>query len=215
VPESDTHLALRMLLYESVRLALGEQGLVSSEQFVYFDPTDPKRCLSPDLGVRVAGRRERIRSWKCWERGSPEVGVEIVSDSDEGERPLQEKLEGYRLAGVREVVHFDPEAEPGLRLWDLVDGDLVERDLTDPEALRCDALGAYWCVQKDARLGRTLRLARDRAGTDVLPTPAEAERARAEAERTRADAERNRADAAEARLAELEARLGNRTPRGG
>jgi Uma2 family endonuclease len=207
VPESDTHLELRMLLYESVRLALGEQGLVSSEQFLYWDPTDPKRCLSPDLGIRVGGRRERIRSWKCWERGSPEVGVEIVSPSDTGELPLERKLERYRLAGVREVVHFDPETEPGLRLWDLIEGDLVERDLTDAEALRCDALGLYWCVQKDPQLGRTLRLARDAAGTDVLPTPAEAERTRAEAERTRAEAERARAEATEARLAELTARL--------
>jgi hypothetical protein len=202
-----------MLLYESVRLALGDQGLVSSEQFVYFDPTDPTRCLSPDLGIRVGVPRARLRSWKCWERGAPEVGVEIVSPSDDGERPLAQKLERYRAAGVLEVVHFDPEKDLGLRLWDLVDGDLVERDLADPEALRCDALGLYWCVREDAQLGRTLRLARDAAGMQVLPTPSEAERARAEAERARAEAERARAEAAEARLAELAAPQQKPAPR--
>lgn len=52
---------------------------------------------------------------------------------------------------------------------------------------------------EDAALGPMLRLARDRAGKDLLPTPseraeAEAAEARAEAERTRAENERLQAE---------------------
>jgi hypothetical protein len=65
-----------------------------------------------------------------------------------------------------------------LRLWDILEGDLVERDPTDREARRCDALGLYWCVVEHPRLGPTLRLARDLEGQDVLPTPEEAALAR-------------------------------------
>jgi Uma2 family endonuclease len=107
------------------------------------------------------------------------VGVEIVSDSDASERAVGDKLERYRQAGVGEVVRFDPEdpAKP-LRLWDLFDGDLVERDPSGPEALRCDALSLYWCVRPDEKLGPTLRLARDPAGSDLVLTQEEAALAR-------------------------------------
>lgn len=196
VPETDTHLQLRILLYESVRHLLGEHGLVSSDQLVYWDPTDPKKCLSPDLGIRTGVPRASIDSWKIWERGAPQVGVELVSVFDASERAMEQRLERYRQAGVLEVVRFDPAREPALRLWDLVDGDLVERDRADPEGLRCDALGVYWCVRDEPGLGRALRLAKDRAGRELVPTPAEAARAAQVA--------------AEARIAELEALIAKR-----
>jgi hypothetical protein len=84
-----------------------------------------------------------------------------------------------------------------LRLWDNVDGDLVERDLSDPEALRCDALGAYWTVFPHPELGRALRLARNPDGSDLLPTAEEAAHAEKEA--------------ALARIAELERELARRS----
>jgi hypothetical protein len=90
-------------------------------------------------------------------------------------------------------------AECPLRLWDLLDGDLVERDITVPDARLCDALGLYWCTVSDAELILALRLARDAAGTELLATPAE----------TR-DAERIAKEAALARVAELEAELERR-----
>jgi hypothetical protein len=64
---------------------------------------------------------------------------------------------------------------------------MVERDNTDPESLRCDVLGLYWCVRPDHELGPTLRLSRDPGGSDLVLTPLEA---------------------ANARIAELEAKLG-------
>lgn len=181
VPETTRHFRLRTALYQSIELAFRGTALVGSDQFLYFDPADPKRCLAPDVMFR-RGQSQLLPSWKTWEHGAPEVGVEIVSDSDAREREVAEKLERYRQAGVREVVIFDPERRDTLlRCFDRFDGDLVERDPADPEARRCDALVAYWCIVVDAELGPTLRLSRDRDGLELLPTPEEAERAQKEA----------------------------------
>jgi hypothetical protein len=194
---------IRTILYEIVRLAFGESALVSTDQFLYWDPTNPKRCLAPDLGVRVGVRNEVISTWKTWERGAPQVGVEIISPSDAKELPWAKKFERYRQAGIAELVRFDVLGDtPELTLWDLVDGDLVERDLTDPQALFSDALGFYWCAVPDARLKALLRLAHDQEGKDLLPTPAE---------HAARDAARDARDA-RARVAELEAELARRPP---
>ena len=199
VPETARHFRLRTVLYESIALAFRGTVLLASDQFLYFDATNPKRCLAPDVMFRRAPS-QLLPCWKTWELGAPEVGVEIVSDSDAGERELGEKLERYRQAGVREIVIFDAErAERALRCFDVIDGDLVERDPADPEALRCDALGAYWCLVADAELGRSLRLSRKPGGEDPLPTPAEL-----------MEAERAQKEAALRRIEELEAELAKR-----
>jgi hypothetical protein len=65
-------------------------------------------------------------------------------------------------------------------------------------------------VHQDPTLGPTLRLARDAAGADLVPTPAEAERAAKEVERAAKEAERAARQAAEARVAALEVELANR-----
>ncbi len=175
VPEGLIHFKARAMLFSSLEALLGPGSLVSSDQFVYWDPTDPGQRLAPDIGIRVGTPRAPILSWKTWELGAPHVGVEIVSESDESPRELEKKLERYRRAGILEVVRFDPEdrSQP-LRIWDLVDGDLVERDLAGPDALLCDALGLYWCIRQDAELGPLLRLARDAAGKDLVLTQIEA-----------------------------------------
>lgn len=224
VPETTRHFRLRTALYQSIELAFRGTALVGSDQFLYFDATDPKRCLAPDVMFR-RGPSQLLPSWKTWEHGAPEVGVEIISESDAGERQVAEKLERYRQAGVREVVLFDPDRRgAAVRCFDLFDGDLVERDPSDPEALRCDALAAYWCVVVDAEVGPTLRLARDREGVNQLPTPEEAERAQKEAERAQKEAERAEKEAERAqkeaeraqkeaalrRIEELEAELAKR-----
>lgn len=199
VGESTIGYEIRTALYQIVRLAFGDGALVSSDQFLYWDPTDPKRCLSPDLAVRVGARDEVLTTWKTWERGAPQVGVEIISPSDAKELVWSKKFERYRQAGVAELVRFNVLGDtPELTLWDLIDGDLVERDPTDPRALYSDALGLYWCVVPNPRLKAMLRLSRDAEGKDLLPTPAE--HAGKQAER-----------AALARIAELEAELARRT----
>jgi Uma2 family endonuclease len=218
VPESGWHFRSRVVLFESLRHEFKGGALVTSDQFVYWDPTDPGQRLAPDVAVRRGAADEVIGSWKTWERGAPHVGVEIVSDSDASESEFAAKLERYRRAGVAEVVRFDPASpERPLRMWDRFDGDLVERDLSIRDSWRSDVLGVYWCAANHPELGSILRLSRDAAGTDLLLTPEEAERAARQAERDATDAERRAREAereakeaALARIAELEAELKQR-----
>jgi Uma2 family endonuclease len=200
VPETSVHMRVRTALFLVLEHALRGRAFVGSDLFVYWDATDPKACLAPDLLVRMGGPPELLPSFKTWEHGAPHVAVEIVSSSDRRDEPLEKNLERYRRTGIAEVVRFDGESADAsnvLRLWDNVDDDLVERDLSDPESLLCDALGAYWTIVPHPEMGRMLRLARNADGTGLLPTPEEAARAESEA--------------ALARIAELERELARRS----
>jgi Uma2 family endonuclease len=232
MPEHKLHVELRTALYQLIKLALGDRVIVGSEQFVYFDAGNPQRRLAPDVMVWVGARDEIFGAWKVWERGAPHVAVEIVSPSDAPPTPWRKKLERYVQCGVAELVRFDPLSRSApLRIWDRVEGDLVERDLSSPSGLLCDALGLYWCVAAHEALGPMLRLSRDSAGLELLPTldearqqaeaqkqQAEAQRQQAEAQRQQAEAQKQQAEAqkqqaeaqkqqAEARVRELEAEL--------
>jgi hypothetical protein len=161
---------------------------------------------------------KKIGCWKVWESGAPELAVEIVSRSDEGDRPWQDKLARYRRLGVLELVRFDPDdAQQPLRIWDQIDGDLVERDPEDPDFRRCDTLEAFWCVRD--RGGLELRLSRDREETDLFLTPeehalrhGEEQERQKEEERRQKEEERRGRLAAEQRVRELEAELARRGP---
>jgi Uma2 family endonuclease len=194
MPETGVHLEVRTALYLLVRDFVGERGAVGSEQFMYWDASDPRPCLAPDLIVRMGATPGPFPTWKVWERGAPHLAVEVVSPSDSNESSWTQKFEGYRKSGVNEIVRFDPaDAVQPIRLWDRFDGgDLVERDLEGEHALLCDTLGVYWCVLEDAVLGRVLRLSIDALGQTLVPTTTERERAAA------------------ARIAELEAELRKR-----
>jgi hypothetical protein len=207
VPEHKLHVLLRTALFELVRLGLGDRVMVGTEQFVYYDASDPRRCLAPDLMVWVGAPDEIFGTWKVWERGAPHVAVEIVSPADKPPGPWHKKLERYVQCGIQEVVRFDPVAKDGqLRIWDRVEGDLVERDLSSPSGYLCDALGLYWCLIDDPKCGLMLRLARDSAGRELLPTPVEAQE-QAEARAHQAEVQ---AREAEQRIRELEAQLAKR-----
>lgn len=195
MPESQLHLDLRTLLYHLLSDYLGLDATVGSDQFVYYDAADPKRVVAPDVFVRLDPRGERIRSWKTWERGAPEVAVEIISESDGGEPNWQQKLRSYRSIGVNELVRFDPEASPSsrLRIWDRTDGALMERAVVG-DCAASSVLALHWIVAGAEGLPTALRIA-DEQGL-VVPTHYEARKAEAEARR-----------AAEARIRELEAEL--------
>src|SRR5215212_1434825 len=128
VPEHKRHLELRTLLYR-VLGALSGEHTIGSEQFVYWDPTDPSQCLAPDAFVRLGVPDSIFGSWKTWERGVPEVAVEIASDSDASAASWDTKLRRYQELGVQELVRFDPDETEGrrLRIWDRIEGQLVER----------------------------------------------------------------------------------------
>ncbi|HEX6272225.1 MAG TPA: hypothetical protein VFZ53_04275, partial [Polyangiaceae bacterium] len=80
VPEGTLHYELLALLWQSVKRELGDGALVTVDHFLYFDPTNPKRCLAPDVAIRLGQPHVILPSWKTWELGAPHVGVEIVSD---------------------------------------------------------------------------------------------------------------------------------------
>jgi hypothetical protein len=213
-----------MLLYSLLRSAFGKSWTVCSDQFVYFDAEDPKQCLAPDAFVRRVVQTEFVRSWKVWERGAPELAVEIVSDSDEVDLPWERKMARYRQLGVSELVRFHPESEQrALRVWDRVQGTLVEREVSNERA-RSLILPIEWVVAPADDLLRALRFERDgelvwtdqealqaaRAATEATRASTDAARAAREAERVAKEAERAAREAAEARVRELEAELRRR-----
>ncbi len=158
--------------------------------------------------------RASFESWKVWERGSPQVAVEVISTSDQGERSWLDKLEQYRRLGVSELVRFDPTSgDRPLRIWDSIDGDLLERQLPKAGAASRH-LGGFWLVLAETGAGLTLRLSHDEVGASLFQTPLERkdEEYRAEVEARRAETEAARVEtearlAAEARVRELEAEL--------
>ncbi|MBI2388090.1 MAG: Uma2 family endonuclease [Deltaproteobacteria bacterium] len=185
MPESKRHFKLRTTLFAILELALGKDVVLGSDQFVYWNARDPRRCLAPDVFVFVGRPDEDIQSWKTWERGGPpQLAVEITSDSDHEPLRWDDKLERYHELGVRELVRFDADAAPGrrLRVWDRLDDDLVER-IVEGDSTPCLTLGLTWLVAPLADLPAALRLAREAA---ILPTPDEA---RAAAERRVAELE--------------------------
>jgi len=208
VPESGVHLRLRTALWSMIRLALGDRAMVGSDQFLYWDPTDPKQCLAPDVLVWFGAPDRPFPSWKVWERGAPHLAVEVISPIDARDRPWARKLAAYQRSGVLELVRFDPEdARRPLRLWDRLEGDLVEREVSRHELERSDLLDLYWLVEPAPDLGRVLRLSRDSAGRERLLSDEEAHWVEAEAHRVEAAARR----IAEARVRELEAELARRS----
>jgi Uma2 family endonuclease len=115
VPESQLQFELRVLLYQLLRDHLGESATVGSDQFIYYDAGDPRRSVTPDVYVRLTPPTDMIRSWKSWERGAPDIAVEIVSASDAPPLAWSEKVQRYPSLGVRELIRFEPEAGAGER----------------------------------------------------------------------------------------------------
>jgi Uma2 family endonuclease len=201
MPETRRHLGVRTALFQILELAFADRATLGSEQFVYWDPTNPRACCAPDVMLRLGEPDEPFDNWKVWEWGAPHLAIEIVSASDADRGPWEEKLARYRSMGVLELVRFDADdAEVPFRIWDRPDFDLLERDRALPDFARCRTLDAYFCVKQDEKLGAMLRLARDAEGRDLFPTPSEARRQAEEARLV-----------AEARVRELEAELARRT----
>jgi Uma2 family endonuclease len=206
VPGTQLHMELRSLLYQLLVDYLGEEATVGSDQFVYYAADDPHQSVAPDAFVRLEPPRGMIRSWRTWERGAPEVAVEFVSDSDAPEPSLEEKLTRYRRLGVRELVRFDPQASAGkqLRVWQRVEEDLVEREVTGgrmPSAV----LALVWVVAQAEHHAAALRI-EDPGTRSLVPTRTEAR----EAAEAALEAEARARIAAEQRVAELEAMLRRR-----
>jgi len=204
VPESRAHLRIRTALWLMLEREFKDRAIVGSEQFVYWDPTDPKQCLSPDIMVWLGPPDHSWTSWKIWERGAPHLAVEVISDSDARDRPWRRKFAAYQRTGVLELVRFEPaDARNPLRIWDRVDGDLVEREVSTLEREHSEVLDLYWCVEPSPEFGSMLRLSRDSAGLERLLTDTEVAEVEAEGRRI-AEA---RSEAMEVELRALKAEL--------
>ena len=216
VSETKRHLEVRTTLYLLMKDAIAGHA-IGSDQFVYWDARDPQRCLSPDVFVKRGTTDALFDTWKVWERGVPELAVEIVSASDRRDHDWDDKMERYQASGIHEVVRFDPaNASSPVRAWDRIEGDLIERSPGSSDLYECATLGLWWVVAPSS-FGPQLRLARDREGKDLLPTPdeqrlslaeelAQERRARAQAEHAQLVAEHARQRESEARQRESEAR---------
>lgn len=184
MPESKRHLKLRTFIYEVLERTFGERAAIGSDQFVYYRANDPRKCVAPDAFVCMGGLNDNFPSWKTWERGAPQLAVEIASPNE----PWEEKLLHYRELGVLELVLFDPEAEDGqrLRIWHREGEQLMEREVVN-ESAPAMVLGGSWLVGESPIDKACLRL-KNEAGELLL-------------------SEREARQTADARAAELEAEV--------
>jgi Uma2 family endonuclease len=150
MPEGFDHLVVRTFLFRLLSFALGAAHTVASDQFVYWHASNAKRSLAPDVFVRLNyPQPPKLGAWQTWlAGGAPDLAVDIVSPSEGDGTTWDEKLARYHQLGVSELVRFDPEASEGqrLRVWDRVEGDLVERQIGG-DRTPCLTLGLAWTVR--------------------------------------------------------------------
>ena len=193
MPESVRHGRLCELLYQILIHTLGPEHSVGEDNFVYYDKAHPKRCLAPDGFVKLGFPNDVFDTWQTWERGVPELCIEILSPSDTEEKlTFRTKLSRYHALGTKEFISFNIDAPVGsrLRAWDRVRGKLVPRRVAN-ETTPCRTLGLHWVIARGGGLiPVALRLAKDPEGRELLLTAEEAERAEKEVERRAKEVER-------------------------
>jgi Uma2 family endonuclease len=207
MPEGKTHLTLRTFLYQLLKFALGPAHSVGSEQFVYFNAANPRKCVAPDAFVKLNIPDTQFGTWKTWERGGPpDLAIEIVSPNENADEDWNEKFSKYFECGVSELVRFDPTAPGGarLRVWDRIDDDLVERVVV-ADRTPCVTLNLGWIVTPVAEEPVGLRL--EHANGSLVESAYEAESRGRHAEAKAREAEAKAREAAEARVRELEEEL--------
>lgn len=64
VPESTRHMKQRNQLFETLEREFGARALIASDQVLYWDATNPKRCMAPDVAVRM-GLPTRLCARTC------------------------------------------------------------------------------------------------------------------------------------------------------
>ena len=213
VPESHLHAAIIQLLM----LVLGHRfpkALVSTNLPCQTNPQDLRFGVNPDVLLvdpkpPIPAGAVDIDALRVWQDDyvPPKLAVEVVSKSN-AVKDYRDGPARHQRIGTQELWLFDPERH-GPRL-ETLGGPYVLQIWQGGERLYAGdgpgyspALGA-WAVVTDA--GLRLRMAEDRAGTQLWLTHGEAVEARASAEakarqaaETRADAEAKERQVAEAR----------------
>lgn len=200
----------------------------SGDNFFAWVQGEPLVRVSPDAYLMDdPPPPPRPRSWQTWLPGhkAPRWAVEVVSE--DWKKDYEDNPPKYAQLGVQELVIFDPEAalaalaSPGagrsarkdervpLQLYRRgADGAFVTEYRGDGP-VHCEQIGAWLVIVREGAAAR-LRIARDPAGKDLVPTSAERareeEKARLAAEERAAEAERARVEA-EDRLRALELEL--------
>ena len=196
---------VRLLLSAMAELAR-ERGwartLVAGDQFFAWVRHEPQVRISPDVYLLDDPPPPPYPAmWRTWLPGqaAPRFAIEVVSDDWAKDYILAPRK--YAQLGTRELVVFDPDAARRTRRVAL---QLFRRDPTTG-ALVCVAAGAApvhseeldaWLVVQQNPGGDRLRIARDPAGRDLVPTTEE--RANALAAQTAALAAQTAALAAQA-----------------
>jgi Uma2 family endonuclease len=198
VAETLLHLLIRTMLMTLARKYLASQGrraLVGSDQFVYWERSNPHRAIAPDLYVVLGEDPNRsVRVWKTWQDGVPDLVVEVVSidrQKDYVMAPLR-----YEEVGVDELIVFDPHRGPGRIRWQVYrrgEGGLCLHAKTDDHQVRSRVLGCSLIQVEHADGTPRIRLVSARGS--LVPTHEEdADQERTEKERERAEKERERAE---------------------
>ncbi|HEX2567948.1 MAG TPA: Uma2 family endonuclease [Polyangia bacterium] len=178
------------------------------DQFFAWVPGQPQVRVSPDIYLIDDPPPAPLPdSWQTWLPGHrpPRFAVEVVShdhQKDYEDAPLK-----YAQLGTQELVIFDPGALPRverripLQQYRRNAAGAFLRVYAGPGPVHSVELDAHLVLRKEGSVVR-LRLARDAAGQDLVPTAeerAEAEakaRREAEAARCKAEAAQHKAEAA-------------------
>jgi len=202
------------LLIDSIqhRWADRDDFFAGGNMFVYFSALQAKNndFRGPDFFVVKDVPGGERKSWIVWEEGgrTPDVVVELLSDSTRGVDFGEKKRIYERVLKVQEYFVFDPFTA---ELWGF------RLEAGEYHALEANEAGRIASEQLELELGtwvgshrridaEWLRLYE--ATGELVETEAEAKAQRAEAEAQRAEAEAQRADELAARLAAYEQRFG-------
>jgi Uma2 family endonuclease len=196
--------------------------LCASDSFFAWIEAEPLVRVSPDVYLLDhPPPRPWPKMWQTWVPGhkAPRWALEIVSD--DWKKDYEDNPPKYAQLGTRELVIFDPQAAAAgpngngapvrvpLQVYRRgADGAFV-RVYRGNGPAHSEELDAWLVVQRDGGVVR-IRIARDTAGADIVPTALEAKRASDEKSRLADEARRVADEAriqAEERLRVLEAEL--------
>ncbi len=161
---------------------------IAGDQFFAWVPHEPNVRVSPDVYLLDdPPPPPHPEMWETWKPGRrpPRFAVEVVSAKGgrraRWEKDYEEAPAKYALLGTEELVIFDPEAASGRGSDERVALQLYRRESDGAFVRVYRGAGPTWSEQIDAGLVvvhegpvARLRLCRDMAGHDLVPTAEEA-----------------------------------------